>query len=688
MYGLKIKLNGKTISDLKLDQSKSYIAGRKEDCDIVLAQEKSISREHFKISFDGEAWTVELLSKFGEIFYRGDKIESQRLAHGDLFQVKPYEFEFYQSVEEASKTTDQLEPQVLAADSEEKTYVGGSTQVPFIRFSKTGQDSEPLLQLADGNSWVAGRESSCEIFIDDQRVSRKQYEIKKSGSQYKIIDLESVNGTFVNGQRLASGESKVLRSGDSISVLEHVMYFELRDPYFNARVSSVDYEKVSRALVAPDSEDSTNEFSQNSGAVVNYEGQYPQSANGHDPYAITPHVGQGSYPMAPYDPNAYPNMYQPGNGPTSAFPAVDNSKQQKIRIALIAVIVIGGAFFYLENSKQDSAPQNSSQGQGNPNDPFNKLTKEQQTLIKQSLKLAENYYDSDNAEFSKTELIKIKDAFPDYEKSSLGKKIRDLDEKAEQKIYVRVRLAEEEARAKAKAEQEQEIVRVTEECKKKLNANTTVDEMNTCLSPVIGYDPQNTAIVALQEQVEKMEVDRKVQAEQRGIYEEKIRQLRQQYFKAEKVEKSGSLLAAIDEYKKVVNSSLPDPDSLKHKAQRNIAALKSGINSKTSVLVQKSQKLFEERKLKEAIQLMRQVRQINPVDEEVPEKIEFYVRELRKDMKVMWDESIIEENYGKIMSDENNTGAVSKWKKILELDIPDGEFYHKAVTKLKKYGVQ
>lgn len=669
MFRLKTKLNGKMISDLVLDQQRTYVAGRKEDCDIVLAHEKTISREHFKIYFDGEAWQVELLSKFGEIYFQKEKVERQRLIPGDLFQVKPYEFEFYMGAEEQI-TTDTMEPQTSDGDLDEKTFIGSSPQQPFIRFSPAEpSDSESVLQLADGNSWIAGRDSSCAIFIDDPRVSRRQFEIKKDGNEYEIVDLESVNGTFVNGQRLATHESKSLRSGDSINVLEHVMYFELRDPNFNARVSAVDYEKISRALVTEPLADDVNHFD-----------HAPSEAQ---PYALTPHMGQGAYPMSAYDPN------QPLPPATAWPPAIDKlPKEQKIRLALIAVIAIGGIFFYFENNKSESSRKNSPQLQAQLNDPFNKLPADQQTLIKQSLKLAENYYDSDNAEFSKTELIKIKDAFPDYEKSSFGKRIKDLEEKAEQKIYVRVRLAEEEARAKVKAEQEQEIARVTEACKKKMNSNTKIEEMNSCLSSVISYDPQNPAILALQDQVEKMEMDRKTMIEQRQIYEEKIRQLNSLYSKAEQVERSGALLAAIDEYKKVVSSPLPDPNYLKSKAQRNIATIKSGINSKTSSLVLQAQKLYQERKIKAAIISLRKVRQINPLDEQIPEKIEIYVRELRKDMKVLWDESIIEESYGKIMSDDANTGAVAKWKKITETDIPDGEFYQKAMSKLKKYGVQ
>jgi hypothetical protein len=36
---------------------------------------------------------------------------------------------------------------------------------------------------------------------------------------------------------------------------------------------------------------------------------------------------------------------------------------------------------------------------------------------------------------------------------------------------------------------------------------------------------------------------------------------------------------------------------------------------------------------------------------------------------------------------ETRPGAKDKWKKIIELDLDDGEYYRKAFIKLRRYGV-
>jgi hypothetical protein len=53
----------------------------------------------------------------------------------------------------------------------------------------------------------------------------------------------------------------------------------------------------------------------------------------------------------------------------------------------------------------------------------------------------------------------------------------------------------------------------------------------------------------------------------------------------------------------------------------------------------------------------------------------------------MYQESIIDENYGLVDATETKIGAKDKWKKITEIDLQDGEYFKKAVIKLRRYGV-
>ena len=74
-----------------------------------------------------------------------------------------------------------------------------------------------------------GRSSACDLYIPDRRASRRHAEIAWDGEACTLRDLDSDNGTFLNGQRLAEGGlPQLLTDGDEIAVASAL--FTFRDP--------------------------------------------------------------------------------------------------------------------------------------------------------------------------------------------------------------------------------------------------------------------------------------------------------------------------------------------------------------------------------------------------------------------------------------------------------------------------
>jgi Protein of unknown function (DUF3662)/FHA domain len=62
---------------------------------------------------------------------------------------------------------------------------------------------------------VIGRSRDCDIQVADTNVSRRHAEVRQEGAAYWVVDLDSTNGTEVNGRRLKRAK---LRPGDTITV--------------------------------------------------------------------------------------------------------------------------------------------------------------------------------------------------------------------------------------------------------------------------------------------------------------------------------------------------------------------------------------------------------------------------------------------------------------------------------------
>src|SRR5919199_4489646 len=62
---------------------------------------------------------------------------------------------------------------------------------------------------------VIGRSKECDVQLSDPNVSRRHAELRQEGATYWIVDLDSTNGTEVNGRRLKRAK---LENGDRITV--------------------------------------------------------------------------------------------------------------------------------------------------------------------------------------------------------------------------------------------------------------------------------------------------------------------------------------------------------------------------------------------------------------------------------------------------------------------------------------
>jgi hypothetical protein len=88
----------------------------------------------------------------------------------------------------------------------------------------------------DGDLTTAGRHPDSDIFLDDVTVSRRHAEFYRRGTLFTVRDVGSLNGTYVNRERIEEAE---LVGGDEVQIGKFRLLF-LTGQNLDPRTSSAD----------------------------------------------------------------------------------------------------------------------------------------------------------------------------------------------------------------------------------------------------------------------------------------------------------------------------------------------------------------------------------------------------------------------------------------------------------------
>src|SRR4051812_28940076 len=97
-------------------------------------------------------------------------------------------------------------PPAASADKDART--------PFL-IILSGKATVGKMFALDRPVHMLGRSSDCDIYIDDEGVSRHHARLERMPEGFRLVDLGSRNGTFCNGQRIQLWQ---LRDGDKLQV--------------------------------------------------------------------------------------------------------------------------------------------------------------------------------------------------------------------------------------------------------------------------------------------------------------------------------------------------------------------------------------------------------------------------------------------------------------------------------------
>jgi hypothetical protein len=92
----------------------------------------------------------------------------------------------------------------------------------------TGKLKGKALAMPPEGKIVLGRSQQAHITIPDGNLSRAHCAVVAAGNGYRVEDLKSTNGTFVNGKQI---DQVLLRDGDRIVIGETEMEFRVQERF-------------------------------------------------------------------------------------------------------------------------------------------------------------------------------------------------------------------------------------------------------------------------------------------------------------------------------------------------------------------------------------------------------------------------------------------------------------------------
>jgi pSer/pThr/pTyr-binding forkhead associated (FHA) protein/tetratricopeptide (TPR) repeat protein len=235
---------GDQVLETKVFSEGSFRVGRSEFCDIVLSGD-SVSRSHVEIRVTPTTVYMTNMSGAGRIKLNGERVETGEVKDGDTIALGPYKLVVFHSEFPAdssppeepavpepepeaepnpepspeplapalSEKSPALEPLPFGSASAEDYPVEGTAALvraetiiepkPLVAklvFTDGPRKGEEL--LLEAYEVTMGRSRKIDIFLDDEKLSRQHAKIARMGMGYRLIDLNSRNGTFVNGMRI------------------------------------------------------------------------------------------------------------------------------------------------------------------------------------------------------------------------------------------------------------------------------------------------------------------------------------------------------------------------------------------------------------------------------------------------------------------------------------------------------
>jgi pSer/pThr/pTyr-binding forkhead associated (FHA) protein len=245
MIRIKVFNADSLVTELESGEDKEISIGRAQGASIVL-DDPSISRLHAVIFPLGGGWVLQRKANFGAVLLNGTEVENAPLDGGEEVTIGPFSLRVEIDAPQptsltGSKGVSSSKALVARGDHTGSLETGGGSGDGRTRFVQASVSA--LFRMEPGSAnldeflmekdvALFGRGSNCDVVLTEKKASRKHFEVRRQGLSFFLKDLNSANGTVVNGSAVTESE---LVAGDQIQVGESKIQFSIENKEFFAQ---------------------------------------------------------------------------------------------------------------------------------------------------------------------------------------------------------------------------------------------------------------------------------------------------------------------------------------------------------------------------------------------------------------------------------------------------------------------
>lgn len=204
-----------------LTEGATVTIGRSQSCEVTI-REQHVSRQHAVISYQYGVFMISDLGSANGTFVNDQQLSDPfPLADGDVIRL------YVPTINFSAVVTDEEEEEARATGT--IILAKERTQQARLVVTAGSQEGDEIILATD--AITLGRatvNATWEIGLQDRAVSRPHARIERANGHWFIVDLESANGTFVNG--VPVDDPRELEDGYVIVIGQTTLLFRIGSP--------------------------------------------------------------------------------------------------------------------------------------------------------------------------------------------------------------------------------------------------------------------------------------------------------------------------------------------------------------------------------------------------------------------------------------------------------------------------